>query len=389
MRIRPSRSLNDQHGEWCAECLKYFDRDEPRQFHHPLNQKWIRDRFGKEIDFAWVMPAHDMKGCHKPLQIRADYATHQFFKKLDEAKHPDQREKLSRAFHDHGYYWLSALANLDTMRAGIEGTDLEQLSRRCAFALSSLAGVRGGQNLPKILMRHAPSIRNPRIQLNLANLHAARGHEPSAKRELEAFGEMIEGLPKREIATLRPALLRRTAQLSRLPKVASDAVSAAETSYSRDTALVMQGVLAVGCGEFSYAEESLGLLGGRDEISWLYKAEEEFIRALLLILIESKQHEAIYSCLCVAQYIYVVLGLQMSISPYLPFEGPPDRSWDWTPSDVLRTYFGHLGKHRIPKNECYEIRLKAIKDRNLLDRLLNPLNLAGPEDAILTARLKE
>jgi hypothetical protein len=190
----PSRSLTDQYGEWCAECLDYFKPYEARQYHHPLTEKWIRDRFGSDIDFGWLMPTHDMQSCHLELQIRANFATKRFFRKLDEATTLDQREKLTRNLHERGYYWLSVLANLDTMQSKVEGIDSEQVSRRCVFALSSLAGVRGAQNLPRIVLTHAPPVLTPGMQLSLSNLRAARGHERAAKRGIETVSQIIESL---------------------------------------------------------------------------------------------------------------------------------------------------------------------------------------------------
>jgi hypothetical protein len=373
MRSSASRSLTDQHGEWCADCLKYFSPHEPREFHHVLTKQWVRNRFGSDIDFGWVVPAH--VSCHRPrLQATADFTTTRFFARLDRETSPARREQLSRQFHDRGYYWLSVLANLDAMKSGIGEDDREQSSRRCEFALSSLAGVRGAQNLSRILMKDGARQRSPRIQLNLANLQAARGHELAAKQTLTLFTEVAGTLSKKEREGLKPGLLRRKAQLSRSARDASEAVRAAETQYSKDTALVIQGVLAVGAGEFRYVEESLEQLRERDEtISWLYKAEEQFIRALFLILTGSEDYTAIYASLCVAQYIYVVLGLQMSISPELPLDGPVDRSWDWTPSDVLRSYFAPNGKNGMSDMECYQIRVRAITDSNLLERLLSPM----------------
>jgi hypothetical protein len=152
------------------------------------------------------------------------------------------------------------------------------------------------------------------------------------------------------------------------------AVSAAESNYSRDTALVIQGVLAVSSNAFRYVEKSLEELDARgDAISWLYRAEKHFIRGLFLILSGSKDLDKIYSLLCEAQYIYVLLGLQFSISPKLPFEGPPDRSWDWTPSDVLRSYFTSTGKNTLSRAECYDIRRYTIGDRNLQEKILSPM----------------
>ena len=374
-----SRSLSDQHGEWCAFCLEYFLRGEVRHLHHVLMRKRIKDRFGSNLDFAWVIPVHGARydnevSCHEKIQSYTNFITDRFFEKLDKEDNLAEREQSARQFHDRGYYWLSALGNLDSIQTRIDGIDEEQLIRRCEFALSSAAGVRGGQNLPKLLMSHGIPVQSPRIQLNLANLQAARGHEVVARRTLRLVTDITELLPKREKESLKPGLLRRQAQLSRSASDAREAVSAAETDYSRDTALVIQGVLAVSSHSFRYVEESLEQLSARgNTISWLYRAEKQFILALFLILSGSKDHATIYSLLCEAQYVYILLGLQFSISPKLPFEGPPDRSWDWTPSDVLRSYFTSTGKHTLSRAECYDIRRRTIHNHDLREQILSPM----------------
>jgi len=392
-RRQASRSLTDQHGEWCALCLRYFFHNEPRELHHVLNRARIRNIFGSSLDFAWVIPMH--RYCHGRLQGMADAATGYFVEILEGARSLAQRENLARQFHDRGYYWLSVLANLDTMRAQIEGIDDEQRLRRCEYALSSLAGVRGAQNLPKILMENAIPKQSPLIQLNLSNLHVGRGHQAAARRSFELATEIIKNLPGRERATLIPGYLRRRAQLSRSTAHAREAVTAAESEYSKNTALVFQGVLAVSNNELSDAEESLEQLFTRvGTMSWLYEAETEFIRALYLLLAGDSDIAAIYSSLCVAQYIYVVLGLQMSITPELQLEGPSDRSWDWTPSDVARDFFSGPPRHAmLDADVCYDIRRRAIRDTHLLERLLDPIvgwgEVIRPGQGHLTARLSE
>lgn len=366
----PSRSLTDQYGEWCAVCLDYFSRENPAEYHHVLTKEWIKTKF-TDLDFSWVIPVH--RRCHRGpsgIQPFTDFATHYFFKKLERENRLDERSKLSRQLHERGYYWLSVLANLDAIKGRIDGIDEEQLLRRCEFALSSVAGVRGGQNLPNILLAQRVGRQSPRIRMNLANLQAARGHRRKAAKTLEIVTELMGKLSKREKEGLRPALLRRQAQLTRVTTRARDAVKIAENNYSRDTALVIQGVLAVSGGQFRFAEESIEELGKRgDSKSWLYQAEERFIRALLWILTGEKCYDAIYSSLCEAQYIFVILGLQMSTSPDLVFPRPPYSSWDWTPSDVLRTFFKDK---RMPlgRVDCHKIRRLTIGNTELLDRLL-------------------
>lgn len=374
-----SRSLTDQHGEWCALCLRYFSPNEPRDLHHVLNRARIRDRFGSSLDFAWVIPMH--QDCHRRLQGIADAAAVYFVEILDGAPSLVEREKLTRQFHERGYYWLSVLANLDTMQAQIEGIDDEQRLRRCEFALSSSAGVRGGQNLPNILISSAIPKQSPRIQLNLSNLQAARGHQAAAKRSFELATEIIENLPAQERASLLPGLLRRRAQLSRFTAHAREAVIAAESEYSKNTALVFQGVLGVSNKDFSYVEESLEeLFARKGTMSWLYEAETYFIQALYWLVTGNDDVAAVYSSLCMAQYIYVVLGLQMSITPELQVEGPTDRSWDWTPSDVVRTFFSSQPAYRmLDADACYYIRKGVIWDTHLLEQLLDPLAGWGEE----------
>lgn len=367
-----SRSLTDHHHEWCALCLKYLPGSEPRELHHVVNQARIRNRFGRSLDFAWVAPADPQ--CHKRLQGIADAAAVYFVELLDGAQTLVDREGIARRFHDQGYYWLSALTNLDTMRSRVEGMDDEEWWRRCEFALSSSAGIRGGKNLPGLLLADLKSQR-PRIQLNLSNLHAARGHRLAAQRSFKDASLIIASLPRKEQASLMPGHLRRQAQLSRSTADAREAVSAAESDYSKDTALVFLGILGLSRGELSSAEESLELLLARTgRMGWLYQAETQFIRGLHLILTGSKDIGAVYSSLSVAQYIYVVLGLQMSITPELPFPCPFGRSWDWTPSDALRAFFAALPSSKVlGESECFDIRLRSIRDTRLLERILHPI----------------
>jgi len=370
---RPSpRSLSDHHHEWCTQCLEYLPTSEPRDLHHVVNKARIRDRFGSSLDFAWVAPAH--RKCHKRLQGIADAAAVYFVELLDGAQNLLDRERIARRFHDQGYYWLSALANLDTMRSGVEGMDGEEWWRRCEFALSSTAGIRGGKNLPGLLLADVKSQR-PRIQLNLSNLHAARGHPLAARRLFEDASLIIASLPQREQASLMPGHLRRKAHVSRSTADARDAVSAAESDYSKDTALVFLGILGLSHRDWSSAEESLEFLLARTgRMSWLYEAETQFIRGLHLILTGSKDIGAIYSSLSVAQYIYVVLGLQMAITPKLPFQSPFGRSWDWTPSDALRAFFKTLPSPKVlGESECLELRKQSIRDTYLLERILHPI----------------
>jgi hypothetical protein len=323
-----------------------------------------------------VVPAHPE--CHERLQRIADAAAIYFVELLDGAQTLVDREGISRRFHDQGYYWLSALSNLDTMRNRVEGMDDEEWWRRCEFALSSSAGIRGGKNLPGLLLADLKSQR-PRIQLNLSNLHAARGHRLAAERSFKDASLIIASLPRKEQTSLMPGHLRRKAQLSRSTADAREAVSAAESDYSKDTALVLLGILGLSRGELSSAEESLELLLARTgRMSWLYQAETQFIRGLYLILTGSKDIGAVYSSLSLAQYIYVVLGLQMSITPELPFRRPPGRSWDWTPSDALRAFFAAVPPSKVlGERECLDIRQRSIRDTRLLELILDPIVWGG------------
>jgi hypothetical protein len=239
--------------------------------------------------------------------------------------------------------------------------------------LSSAAGVRGGQNLPTFLANCCSPKESPRLKLNLANLQAARGHESAAKQTMDLFTRLRESLPKKDKDALTPGLLRRKSQLSRRTSDASDAVRAAESNYSLDTAFVIQGVLAVSNRELPIVERSLDHLYDRGSLmSWLYQAELRFIHGLLLIATRDQNAGMIYSLLCEAQYIYVLLGLQFSITPELPKEVQRS-SWGWTPSDVLRFYLGSSGTYKLGRDECLDLRRRAIHDSNLKENIISPM----------------
>lgn len=377
MATRPgslSRSLADHHDEWCALCLNYFERDEARELHHVVNKAYMRHRFGPSLDFGWVVPTHRDRGCHGRLQRIADAAAAYFIQVLDGAQTIVDREAIARWFHERGYYWLSVLANLDTLQRPVEGADAEQQWRRREFAMTGAAGIRGGQNVPELAMAGASPDARPRLQLYLSNLQSARGHHAAARRSFDIAKAMFDSRLSAEKAVLLPGLLRREAQISRSPADAQEAVRAAESEYSENTALVLQGILAASGNRFDLVEESLERLDSRNGgMSWLYHAETQFIRALYLISTGSKDRRAIYSSLSVAQYVYVALSLQMSITPELCLQSPAGRGWDWTPGDVLRSVFSSSPFVGPDRAECLHLRRVSIQETRLLEKILDPI----------------
>lgn len=390
-RRTPSRSLVDHHGEWCPLCLEYFLPREAIQLHHVIKKAQIHERFGSDLDFGWVVATHD--DCHRVLQPLADTAATYFIHRLDGAKTIDEREHICQWFHEKGYYWLSVLANLDTVQRPLEGMDVEHRWRRREFALSSAAGIRGGQNVPALILGGEKPKERPRLELNLSNLRSARGHGNVARKSFELAKDIVNAQSKTQKAALLPGLLRRWAQISRVPEDASKAVVAAESEYSLNTAFVFQGILSVGERRFDLVEKSIEQLGEREsKMSWLYYAELQFLRALYSILTDDKDILKIYSALSVAHYVYVILGLQMSISPKLPFENPSGRSHEWTPADVLCTP-NLLPRLRVLDGQaCRSIRIAAIGKAFLLEKLLDPICWDGPKPQpghLKYARLRE
>jgi len=343
------------------------------------------------VDFAWTVPAH--MDCHDSLQPSADAAALWFVARLDAATSLEMREALARDLHEKGYYWLSTLTNLDTIESRPDGTDSEQAIIRSEFGLSSAAGIRGGQNLPGLIMRPFAGVHRPKTELSRSNLYSARGKRRAAEDSFVAAKELIGSLTAGEQSELAPALLRRWAQISRSILDATEAVNAAESPYSLDAAHVMRAILAVDHGDVETLERSLERLDGRSaDMSWLYRAEAEFIHALRLIMLGSKDTEQIYARLCVAQFIYVALGLQMSISPDLKrLLNSEARSWDWTPADVAKAYLGQ--RRLLGPADCLEIRKRTLLDTNFLERLLTPMmgwiGPSAPGPGWIRARIPE
>jgi hypothetical protein len=304
----------------------------------------------------------------------ADAVAVYFIHLLDGAGTIDERVVISRSFHDHGYHWLAALTNLDTIQRPVEGSDAEQRWRQREFAITTSAAIRGGQNVPQLVMAGATLGARPRLQLSLSNLQSARGKRVAARRAFELARAVVNSRPQPEKATLVPGLLRREAQISRSPVGARTALLAAESEYSENTALVFEGILAVSEGRFDLVEESLERLESRrSRISWLYHGETHFIRALYLIFMASKDLPAIYSSLCIAQYIYVVLGLQASIAPELALPSPDGQGKGSTPVDVLRSSFLSSRLAGLDSQECLGLRLVSLKETHLLEQLLDPI----------------
>jgi hypothetical protein len=280
-------------------------------------------------------------------------------------------------FYDRGYYWYSVVINLDTILDRRLCLDAEERWRRCQFLLSAAAGIRGAQNLPDLVVPKETKIVRPEIGLSLASLKNARGNLSKANSLFEQTEALLESFPSHIKQRLQPARLRRLAQISRSARIAANAVNAAESEYSRNTALVFEGMISLDNAELTSAEKVLGALAvveGR--MSWLYEAERCFMLALYKILDNSERVEDIYGLLCKAQYLYVLLGLTFAISPKLqaPRFKDVERSWDWTPSDVLRVpLLAGSRWQELDEKECTNLRKSCLGRNPLYEELAGPL----------------
>lgn len=386
MSLHPSRTTRDQHGEWCAFCLEYFEpglrgerggREVP-DYHHVLPQAWIKHRIPLPVDSHWVVPVH--RHCHRVMQSGSGAAGAYLDKLLAGARTAEERSRLSGWFHDHGFYWYAALLAAHTMLDASVERDLGEDPTRARHFLSSCAGIRGGQNFPDLMLTRSTVVPAAHITLAWANLKIARGHPRSARKDARAAAAAIETLSTRERRALVPAQLRRRAHIERDTLVARDAEAAAEHDYGAATSLVLSNVLAVSEGEVDQADRASDALASRtSSLPWIYRAEVWFMEAVNLILQGRHEAERIYDLLTASQYVYVLMGAAFSISPMLDLPEPNwRRSWDWVPADVLGSYFGNgLGRRPLAPQDCRALRHQAVHGRCLFERITETLEGRG------------
>jgi len=308
---------------------------------------------------------------------------------------PEDREERARWFHDHGYYWYAVLINLDTIQRLRAALSVDEIWRRRAFLLSSAAGIRGASNIPELILSEPMSSR-PLPMLNLANLHLARGHLKAGRAALRNAQDILEAIPSgpaKELARkqLEAAFDRRQSQINHLSgdglkavEGARHAVERAESDYSLDTGdtgHVILAISSVSSGEYDHTEAALAHLELRQQkLSWLYKAEKLFVKGIHNVLAGCLNPADVYVQLTEAQYIYILLGLQMSLSPKLNLASPQGRSWEWTPADVLLSTFASLPTHkRLSESDCFQLReialrrMRPVSEKPLYEQLLDPL----------------
>lgn len=332
---------------------------------------------GLQLDFRWVVPVH--ASCHQSIGKHGIAALTYIQELLAGANSLQERMKLSAWFHDRGYYWIAVLINVHTLFDSSIELGTEERRQRLRYLFSSGAGIRGCQNLPKAVMPSPEDISSAEVALHLTNLKATRGQGNSS---LESYQEAVQQMDRMNAATRRSLegqRFLREAQVFRKVRSAIDAKSAVTTKHGVFTSLTLQSLLAMSIKKHSVAEQALDdLIRHWEDISWLYRAQTWFMQALMLIQTHSKDYKKIYQLLIRAQFTYVFLALQLSITPYIVMQDPPyGRSWEWTPADLLVSYFTSSegsSSMRDP-DECWELRQLALTE--LYDDIRRPMQGEG------------
>lgn len=399
MRLtRPSRSLRDHHGEWCAYCFRYFappdshphklprgygpaDRDE----HHVLPRTRLRHGLfrGLGLDFAWTVPVH--RQCHNMLggiQIHADAAFSFFTEVLAGAPTLGQRAEVSAWLHNRGYYWLAVLANVHTLRDRAIPLEPEERQTRLRHAYSSAAGIRGGNNILRVVLPPDEAHASTELLLQMANYSATRGHSRKAKDAFESAERIISTLPIAARNDLEPQRLLRTAQVDgNLAAAQSAEASSDRLTHGRFTAWTLQQLLALRDGIIDPAERAIEAIGRHwDDVSWLYRLQAWFMRAALLIEQESTKEVQIYRLLTKAQFVYVFLCLQLSVE--MRFELGRQPQWalargGWTPADLIGAYFRDPHSDLRHPEYCFDVRQAVLS--KLYDDIQWPMQGQGAD----------
>jgi hypothetical protein len=132
------RLLSDQHGIWCAWCLRYIESPTDLELHHLLApRKEIQETFGIE---PWVVPVHrHPERCHrKGLQDYANYAG----RSILDLRDPKALEPHATAYFYDGY--LPACLLLRMWLASESGGLMASAREQYRYTLIAAAGTSQG-----------------------------------------------------------------------------------------------------------------------------------------------------------------------------------------------------------------------------------------------------
>ncbi|HWY22045.1 MAG TPA: hypothetical protein VNX26_12545 [Candidatus Acidoferrum sp.] len=330
--------MADHDNLWCVFCLAPIRDDPPGcdldyplgvlELHHPFAQSM----FGKKIKepllrpsfpLGWTVPAHAT--CHEEHYSDAFEVAGYVLRWL-RSRDRQSREGWAQKSHDQGLYWHSLAMNADTLRRFSAELQPEEKATLIERQLSSAAGIRSRVHplSESAIYETVPPEHRSRVLYHLANRQANRGHEKAAHSTFKGAEELRRHAAPGEGADrlVLSSMLRR-AQVERTVAAGDEALRKARETlgpkqYSFLTAWLLRGWNAI-TEERSDARESFDLvLANATWASWLYVAEALFGKTCCSMLWESCRKERAYQWLVQAQYIYVMLGLQVTPHTRLP-----------------------------------------------------------------------
>jgi hypothetical protein len=405
------RTLADQHGVWCAWCLKYIRPIEFQEevlpsklrleWHHVHPKTSIRKRFGERFPRGWTVPAHS-RDCHQPTLQTFAFATDAYLQYLEHApfdladyhsrasrsqnRDPylrslqfvplddETRDRQAQRLHDEGYYWLSALVKETIIRDILKRQGYrhsEASDRVIEYQIASAAGIR--HRLPSRFSKEKLPDR-PLLILNQANLEANRGNRELAMQLFKHAKELLHGRFLKQSDSFRLPLLLRSAQIDRHPESADRAVRESDRSpYSHKTALILAGFVHLESGtqqSLNRAESCFQEVLQSANVSWLYRAESYFGLASIALK-KSRPTTTAFKLLEAAQYIYLMLGLQGTPHPLIHLSTSGSGACPM-PGDVLMNC-ADFAPSKLKKKTCLMLRREAIYETDLQTRLLGTL----------------
>lgn len=354
--------------------------EDPPEKHHVLAKEHLpallagrmraEETLIPQFPTSWTVYAH--RRCHRyerttaDLQDAASAATARLKLVQSPPFRPENENELrrveadARIAHDSGLYGVSVFLKEVVRASLLQVGEAEASLRMLEFGLASLAGVRSA--CPIDLEKFAGGVSQDRP---LAVLHAANhcsnvGLNEEARALLDHSRRLLEGPAHGQKDELALDVMLRTAQIERNPAAAREALGEATTRYAAyrvDTARVISAMIGLSEGTSVAAECFEALISDERHLSWLYRAESWFGRAVL-DLQQGKVREA-YRLLVASQYVYILLGLQGTPHPAMPV--PAANRSDCVPADVLRD----PRFDSVRKEERAELRRLAIIESSL------------------------
>ena len=335
-------SLADHDALWCVFCLAPIRDDSPGgdleypfvasdkralDLHHPFLQSMFSERIKRPLlppsfPVGWTVPAHrECHGVHKnDAQGVAEYVQSILVKEDQQ-----YREDRAREWHDKGLYWHSLAMNADTLSRFSAALQLERKATLMERQLASAAGIRSRVHpvSERAIHETVPPEHRSRVLYHLVNRQANRGHEKAAQSTYKSAQELLGHATRRESADhIALSSMLRRAQVERTVKAGDQAVKEAYEilgqSYSHLTALLLRGWNAIAEERRDARESFEQVMENVSWASWLYVAEALFGKTCCSLLRESCRKDRAYQGLVQAQYIYVVLGLQVTPHTRLP-----------------------------------------------------------------------